>query len=79
MQAFIVQKAYAGSSAFSFRSPPAFNDILAEIAKWRADCNVANHCRRQARAITSPERQGFREFDIAGRLPAMSIVAVFSS
>ena len=29
-----LQKAYAASSALYFRSQPAFDDILAEIAKW---------------------------------------------
>ena len=29
-----LQKAYAGSSALYFRGQPAFEDILAEIAKW---------------------------------------------
>ena len=29
-----LQKAYAASSALYFRGQPAFDDILAEIAKW---------------------------------------------
>ena len=29
-----LQKAYAASSALYFRGQPAFDDILAKIAKW---------------------------------------------